>query len=190
MNLSETDGALHCGAHPGTVTYLRCAQCNVPICPRCLVMTPVGAKCRQCARGRLQAAFVLTQLDLAIAFFTAVIGAVVLGIAGSVLTRLIPFLGILTILFPIAAGLAISRLIRRFLPRKHGTALKVSVGVGVVVAVLVLGIGDFFLFDPASLFVPAVAGTLIRNWLLHFLLSPFELIFLGLGVYIGVKQVE
>jgi hypothetical protein len=41
-----------CAAHPAVETYLRCGRCDTPICPRCLIQTPVGARCRACARLR------------------------------------------------------------------------------------------------------------------------------------------
>jgi hypothetical protein len=40
----------YCAQHPQIETYLRCGQCLTPICPKCLVQTPVGARCRKCAR--------------------------------------------------------------------------------------------------------------------------------------------
>src|SRR5215213_404540 len=44
--------AVRCAAHPRVETYLRCGRCETPICPRCLIQTPVGARCRACARLR------------------------------------------------------------------------------------------------------------------------------------------
>ena len=44
--------ALHCAAHPQVETYLRCGRCETPICPRCLIQTPVGSRCRDCAQIR------------------------------------------------------------------------------------------------------------------------------------------
>jgi hypothetical protein len=32
----------------GSATRLRCAQCDVGICPACLVRTPIGYKCQRC----------------------------------------------------------------------------------------------------------------------------------------------
>src|SRR5207245_11769335 len=40
---------LRCARHPGTETVLRCGRCETPICPRCMVETPVGARCPTCA---------------------------------------------------------------------------------------------------------------------------------------------
>ncbi|MDQ7820593.1 MAG: B-box zinc finger protein [Armatimonadota bacterium] len=39
---------MRCAAHPGVETELTCASCGRPICPDCLVQTPVGMKCRDC----------------------------------------------------------------------------------------------------------------------------------------------
>jgi hypothetical protein len=45
-----TDEILHCARHPNTETVLRCGRCETPICPKCLVPTPVGARCPTCAQ--------------------------------------------------------------------------------------------------------------------------------------------
>lgn len=42
---------LKCERHH-TPTHLACAQCGKPACPRCLVWTEVGQKCRTCVPGR------------------------------------------------------------------------------------------------------------------------------------------
>jgi hypothetical protein len=190
LNTSNLDAALHCSAHPSTVTYLRCAQCNTPICPRCLVMTPVGAKCRQCARARLQPAFRVRPVDVVVAPLITVLSGVIIGSIASFLTQLIPFVSFLVVLFPIASGVLISRILRKVVPRKHGILLKVAVGLGVVVSFLVLGLGDFILHDPVGLLEPGVPTFLFRNWLLNFVVNPFALLFLALGVYVGVNQVD
>ena len=44
------DLLLECEAH-GTPTGLTCAECGRPICPKCLVKTPVGLKCEEHAQG-------------------------------------------------------------------------------------------------------------------------------------------
>jgi len=38
---------VRCATHPEIETELRCATCGIPICPDCLVETPVGMKCRE-----------------------------------------------------------------------------------------------------------------------------------------------
>jgi hypothetical protein len=43
-------GPAQCARHRNVETYLRCGKCGTPICPKCLVHTPVGARCPDCAR--------------------------------------------------------------------------------------------------------------------------------------------
>ncbi len=38
-----------CPRHPSIATRLRCSKCGTPICPRCMVETPVGYRCPPCA---------------------------------------------------------------------------------------------------------------------------------------------
>jgi len=41
-----------CAYHPNTMTGLRCSRCGKPICPQCMVRTPVGLRCPDCAGVR------------------------------------------------------------------------------------------------------------------------------------------
>jgi membrane associated rhomboid family serine protease len=45
---AETD-TLTCYRHPDRETLVRCATCERPICTKCMVQTPVGIKCPECA---------------------------------------------------------------------------------------------------------------------------------------------
>jgi hypothetical protein len=42
------DGPMFCYRHPDRETVLRCGRCDQPICTKCSVMGPVGARCRVC----------------------------------------------------------------------------------------------------------------------------------------------
>ncbi len=46
-------GAFYCARHKKAVTRLRCGRCEKPICPRCTVLGPAGARCRDCARNKI-----------------------------------------------------------------------------------------------------------------------------------------
>lgn len=43
--------AQQCTRHPDRETYRVCGRCERPFCPDCLVTTPVGGRCKECARG-------------------------------------------------------------------------------------------------------------------------------------------
>jgi hypothetical protein len=93
LRLVEDDSpTLRCARHPGTETVLRCGRCETPICPRCMVQTPVGARCPTCARVKRFALLVKpVELVRAIAFGIGVgaVGTVLYQLIG----RMIPFLG-------------------------------------------------------------------------------------------------
>jgi hypothetical protein len=43
-------GPMYCVNHPSVETLLRCNKCGQPICAKCRIRTPVGMRCKQCAR--------------------------------------------------------------------------------------------------------------------------------------------
>lgn len=45
---------LRCVNHPNVETYLRCARCEAPICPKCAVRTEVGYICPACRNRRTE----------------------------------------------------------------------------------------------------------------------------------------
>lgn len=53
-----------CSYHPDVITRLRCSRCGKPICPRCMVSTPVGFRCPDCARGPRPVAYQTSALML------------------------------------------------------------------------------------------------------------------------------
>lgn len=46
-------GAWYCAKHTKVVTRLRCGRCEAPICPKCIVYTPAGTRCRACSRNKI-----------------------------------------------------------------------------------------------------------------------------------------
>ncbi|MGQ9683227.1 MAG: hypothetical protein ACUVX9_11855 [Anaerolineae bacterium] len=47
---SPASETLYCVNHPQRETLLRCNKCGQPICLRCGIRTPVGIRCKSCAR--------------------------------------------------------------------------------------------------------------------------------------------
>lgn len=48
-----------CTRHPDRETYRICGRCERPFCPDCLVDTPVGGRCRECARPARSARLII-----------------------------------------------------------------------------------------------------------------------------------
>lgn len=43
---------MHCYRHPDRETSVACSNCERPICPGCMIPTPVGMRCPECAGGK------------------------------------------------------------------------------------------------------------------------------------------
>lgn len=183
---ADTTPAPRCAVHPDTETYLGCASCGTPICPRCMVMTPVGAKCRSCSRAPVHPSFRLTPLSIILAIVAAVVGGLTLGVAGGLIVRLVP---LASMLFPFVAGLAIAELINRVTRYKRDIVFRVIAGAGVVVSYVALALGDFLLRDPLAALIPGVTSMLLVNALMSLVISPINLLFLIFGIWVAVQRI-
>src|SRR3954453_7194777 len=85
----ESPEVRRCAADPSVETALRCGRCETPICPKCLVMTPVGARCRRCAPTRKNPIYVVSPLGYVKAIGAGLGTATIGGLVASV----IPFFG-------------------------------------------------------------------------------------------------
>ncbi|MFN3974794.1 MAG: hypothetical protein ACK4K2_05935 [Dehalococcoidia bacterium] len=133
--------SLECAFHPGVETALRCGRCERPICPRCLVHTPVGARCRQCAQVRRLPTYTLTPA-YALRGLAAGLGVgltVGLGISGLLSLMPIPLmlLGWIVPLYFIGAGFAVGEAVSLATNRKRGLWLQGIALLGFLVAFLV-----------------------------------------------------
>jgi len=79
-----------CAFHPGVETEVRCAECERPICPKDMVPTPVGYKCKICAKPARSQYQVVKPGQLLRAI---VLGGAV-GIGGGIVLAFLPFGGI------------------------------------------------------------------------------------------------
>lgn len=124
---------MQCTTHPSVETELTCSRCGKPICPRCLVTTPVGARCRECSGLRrlptyqLGTAFVLRGLGAALA-----VGAGTGALWGFLFPlRISAFIGLF---LGLGLGYAIGESVSWATNRKRGPALQGIAVVGVLLA--------------------------------------------------------
>jgi hypothetical protein len=103
----------YCAAHPDVETALSCGRCETPICPRCMVQTPVGGRCRTCANVRKAPMYTLGPALLGRVALAALGG----GLAGGLLWGyLLPGLGgfgFFMLFAGLLAGHGMSRLVDR-----------------------------------------------------------------------------
>lgn len=126
-----------CPRHPETLTALRCSRCEAPICPRCSVQTPVGARCRDCARSVRSPVYTLRASQVARAFAAAVVGGVAMGVVWAFV--LLPFTFTWVAIFIGAAlGWAFTRLVDVATGRKRGPVVIAAASLGILIAWAVL----------------------------------------------------
>ena len=156
---------MKCAIHTDTETGLSCGRCSTPICPRCLVETPVGARCRKCANVRRLPTYNVTRVQYVKAVAAGVAIAVVVGVAWGWLRVLENAFGILAaFLLAAGAGYVIAEVVSRVINRKRGTPLQAVAGACVVLSYLVSNVwitggrlGFFMFFSPIDILI-VVAG--------------------------------
>ena len=104
---------MRCAAHPDTETNLKCGKCGKPICPRCMVQTPVGARCRDCAKlsklptYRVSKMYYLRAASAALGM--AIVGGIIWGIIEGFITSF--FFGFFSLILAAGVGYAIGEII-------------------------------------------------------------------------------
>jgi hypothetical protein len=133
---------VQCPQDPGVETALRCSRCEKPICPRCLVQTPVGARCRECARIVRSPVYTLNEMQTLRAALASVIGGLVMGTVWLLVLR--PFtIGFLSIFVGAGLGYVFTRLLDLATGRKRGPLVVTFalVGIGIAWAMQVVFLG-------------------------------------------------
>ena len=127
-----------CARHPDVETGLSCGRCDTPICPRCMVYTPAGARCPDCAAIGRPRMYVMAAADYARAVPTALVLGVALGIAGAMLLSPSARIGLFSIAIAVAGGygvgIAMGEALNLVTRRKRGREIQVIAGAGVALA--------------------------------------------------------
>jgi len=157
---------MKCAHHPDVETNLRCGKCDTPICPKCMVQTPVGARCPDCAKlAKLPTYRVSTKYYL-IAAGTALGMAIVCGIAWGVVRAYVPSI-LFNLLLAAGVGFAIGEVVSLSVNRKRGTGLAVVGGIAVPISYLVS--------------IPLAWGASFH---------PLDLLAIALGIFVAVTRLR
>lgn len=152
---------VQCPRDPGVETALRCSRCETPICPRCLVMSPVGARCKDCARLSKNPIYALSPLVVTKAAAAGIIGGVAMGLAWGLV--LVPFsVGFLSIFLGVGLSWVFTKMMDFATGRKRGPAIAgfAMLGIGIAWAMTLL----FVPFDVARFGLLAAGIGLYFCW--------------------------
>ncbi len=158
---SMDDAPTMCARHPGVETELRCSRCETPICSRCMVHTPVGARCRDCAQIRRIPTYNMSGQTFARAAGAAIAGGAAIGIAWGFFNLISYFF--FGIIPGLAVGFAIGELVSLAANRKAGPPLQAIAAGGVLVAyaarVALLFVIDDWIFEDLRVDVFGIVAT-------------------------------
>ena len=165
---------MKCAEHPEVETNLSCGKCGKPICPKCLVQTPVGARCRECANLRRLPTYGITVPQYFRAVGVGLVLAIVLGIVWGILWRILPSV-YLNLLIAAGAGYALGEVVSLSVNRKRGLGLQVIAGI--------------------CFFLSYVIGYIFceRGFTFAYIIYPsifYTLLLLALGIFIAVIRLR
>jgi hypothetical protein len=149
-NTLPTPTSLYCSNHPDVETSLRCNNCNKPVCPKCVVRTPTGYRCKQCVQGQQKVFETANWYDYPVAFFTAAL----LSFLGS---WLVSYMGFITLFVAPIAGTIIGEIVRWLIRRRRSKLLfQIAAGAAALGSLPLI-----FLFFFGGLLGYEITGTLL-----------------------------
>lgn len=125
-----------CHFHPRTETNVRCVECDRYICSKDFVPTPVGYKCKECARQLPSARRTVKPKQL----LFALIAASLVGIGGAFL---LAYLGFYFWLGSILLGIATGEAARRASGGHRTSEIAAVAGLSVVAGTWFVNLGIF-----------------------------------------------
>jgi hypothetical protein len=151
---------MQCARHPRVETNVTCGKCGTPICPKCMVETPVGMRCPDCASSKK-----LPTFQLSPQYYLRAIGAglgigIVCGVIWWAINLVLPFF-FLRLIIAAGVGYAVGEVTGLAVNRKRGTPLAVIGGISATISfaiAMVLSIPYFSIMNIViSLFMLAIA---------------------------------
>ncbi len=182
---STPETPLRCAEHPNTETYLRCGRCDKPICPKCLVYTPVGTRCKDCARLKKLPVYNVTPGFYLRALAAGAGSALVLGVIWSFL----PGGGFFLIWIMIFLGYLIGEAVSRAANRKRGPGLMAIAVFSVLLAFAVrLAVPLFVISFQRGASVIPIDSILARIGTA--LLDPITLLLVAVGAVLAALRLR
>ncbi len=168
----------YCVNHPQTETVLRCNKCGKPVCIKCVQLTPVGYRCKECIGVQRRGYYNATPFDYVLAAVIGIPLSVVAGIVMSFITGAAGlFFGALIGIFagPAAGGI-VAEAIRASVQKRRGRYLALVAAIAIVLG------GLFGLFGLAWL--PLLASLLTGRLALAARVGGNLLFNIGFWVYL------
>ena len=171
---------LTCMNHPKVATNLRCSKCGRPICTSCIVETPVGLRCRECAQLRRIPAYAVTPQQYLVASLVTISLAFISGL-GWAFVQSFPLVGFFSFFIALGVGYIMGELVTLSVNRKRGRGLQVIVATGIFLS---------YLISRAPFLAWFLAPSLALGGALNGLFNPIGLLVTGFAIYLAVSRMR
>ncbi len=152
----DTGEVTFCVNHPTTATTLRCNRCGRPVCLKCVQLTDVGYRCKDCIRSQQDSFFNAENTDYIV---VAVVSFFLAAVAGPIISGLFGifglFIGVIIAFFlgPAVGGTA-ARIIRRSVGRRRGRYLGIVAVVALIAGVAIGALIALVFFSISPSLIP------------------------------------
>lgn len=131
---------MQCAEHPKVETNLTCGKCEKPICPKCMVQTAVGIRCKQCANLKSLPTYQMTT-----SYYLRAVGAgigmcIICGLAWWAVYLFLPFFFILRFFIAAGVGYAIGEVVSISVNRKRGIGLAIIGGISAALSFVIANV--------------------------------------------------
>ena len=127
----------YCHFHPGNESLVSCSKCLRYICPKCMTITPVGMRCKDCADIRKSPVFDISLYHYLKATIASVCIGILSGLFWGVLSIILgPGLFFVPFLAGLGAGYAIGEGTSVAANRKRGTGLVIICVISSALAIM------------------------------------------------------
>ena len=163
LKVEGEPGVWFCARHKNIKVRLRCGRCEKPICPKCTVMAPTGARCRDCASNRDSHMYQVAPVHYLMSFGAAL----VMGAIGAVLLDALGIFWLWILLYAPALGPVLGRAVVKITRGKRGPKVATVVSLGLVVgaAGAALLTGGIAIANPILWLFVAIAIAGVWAWL-------------------------
>ena len=131
---------MQCAEHPKIETNLTCGKCEKPICPKCMVQTPVGIRCKECANLKSLPTYQVTPLYYLRASGVGIGIGIICGLAWWAVYLFLPFFFILRFFIAAGVGYAIGEIISISVNRKRGIGLAIIGGISAALSFIIANV--------------------------------------------------
>jgi len=174
LEVEGEPGVWWCARHKKVKTRLRCGRCEKPVCPKCTVYGPTGARCQNCVSNRGSHMYQVTPAQYGAAAAVAVV-------LGSLSGLIVSVIGLFALFYAPVAGRIMAQAIGRVTCNKRGAALAVIASAGLIFGAMIPQLGTLRALWFAARYPGAGLGD-FSHLLLTNVSSPMVWIYLVLAI--------